>query len=62
MSPHTLRHTFATHLLQANDDIRQIQQMLGHSDVRTTMIYTHTITSDLKPIQSPLDLSCEAGM
>jgi integron integrase len=49
MSPHTLRHTFATHLLQANDDIRQIQQMLGHSDVRTTMIYTHTITSDLKP-------------
>jgi site-specific recombinase XerD len=49
VSPHTLRHTFATHLLQANYDIRQIQQMLGHSDVRTTMIYTHTITSDLKP-------------
>ena len=61
VSPHTLRHTFATHLLQANYDIRQIQQMLGHSDVRTTMIYTHTITSDLKPLQSPLDLSCEAG-
>jgi site-specific recombinase XerD len=61
VSPHTLRHTFATHLLQANDDIRQIQQMLGHSDVRTTMIYTHTIKSDLKPLQSPLDLSCEAG-
>jgi site-specific recombinase XerD len=60
VSPHTLRHTFATHLLQANYDIRQIQQMLGHSDVRTTMIYTHTITSDLKPLQSPLDLSCEA--
>jgi site-specific recombinase XerD len=59
VSPHTLRHTFATHLLQANDDIRQIQQMLGHSDVQTTMIYTHTITSDLKPLQSPLDLSCE---
>jgi integron integrase len=56
VSPHTLRHTFATHLLQANYDIRQIQQMLGHSDVRTTMIYTHTITSDLKPLQSPLDL------
>jgi site-specific recombinase XerD len=62
VSPHTLRHTFATHLLQANDDIRQIQQMLGHSDVRTTMIYTHTIKSDLKPLQSPLDLSSEAGM
>jgi integron integrase len=61
VSPHTLRHTFATHLLQANYDIRQIQQMLGHSDVRTTMIYTHTIQSDLKPLQSPLDLSGEAG-
>jgi site-specific recombinase XerD len=61
VSPHTLRHTCATHLLQAHDDIRQIQQMLGHSDVRTTMIYTHTIISDLKPLQSPLDLSCEAG-
>jgi site-specific recombinase XerD len=61
VSPHTLRHTFATHLLQANDDIRQMQQMLGHSDVRTTMIYTHTIKSDLKPLQSPLDLSSEAG-
>jgi site-specific recombinase XerD len=61
VSPHTLRHTFATHLLQANYDVRQIQQMLGHSDVRTTMIYTHTIQSDLKPLQSPLDLSGEAG-
>ncbi|HXH11758.1 MAG TPA: integron integrase [Alphaproteobacteria bacterium] len=61
VSPHTLRHTFATHLLQAGYNIRQIQQMLGHSDVRTTMIYTHTITSDLKPLQSPLDLLGEAG-
>jgi site-specific recombinase XerD len=61
VSPHTLRHTFATHLWQAHDDIRQIQQRLGHSDVRTPMISTHTITSDLKPLQSPLDLSGEAG-
>jgi site-specific recombinase XerC len=49
VSPHTLRHTFATHLLQANDDIRQMQQMRGHSDVRTTMLDTHPIISDLTP-------------
>jgi site-specific recombinase XerC len=49
VSPHTRRHTFATHLLQAHDDIRQMQQMLGHSDVRTTMLDTHTITSDRTP-------------
>jgi integrase len=61
VSPHTLRHTFGTHLLQANDAIRQIQQRLGHSDVRTTRSDTPTITSDLKPRQSPLDLPGEAG-
>ena len=49
VSPHTLRHTCATSLLQAHDDIRQMQQRRSHSDVRTTMIDTHTITSDLKP-------------
>ena len=56
VSAHTFRHTFATHLLQANYDIRTIQQMLGHSDVRTTMIYTHCVPSrTVKEAQSPLD-------
>jgi len=56
VTTHTLRHSFATHLLQANYDIRTIQTLLGHSDVRTTMIYTHCVPSrTLKELKSPLD-------
>jgi integron integrase len=56
VTAHTFRHSFASHLLQANYDIRTIQALLGHSDVRTTMIYTQTVPSrTLKEAKSPLD-------
>lgn len=57
VTPHTLRHSYATHLLEQGTDIRYIQELLGHSKPETTMIYTHVTQKSLRDIKSPLDTS-----